>query len=270
MNMAREPRIKAWHFTTDKLRDGRPVPAVGAVLKHEGDVVACRSGLHASKRLRDCIGYAPFGTTQLHRVELWGDVSEESDKLVARNRRILYTVPAESFLREFAREVGLEALLSYFGEPTPEQEEDYYLVLNYLCTGDPEIRSEAYDAGYRLRNGAYDRYWAARAAAADDDAAAVAAAADDDAAAAAAAAAADDAAAAAVAAAAAADDAAAAAAAAAAEKRGVVRYSEEWYAIRSKAWNEAYDKHAAPVRAFHEKIAQRLLRQAKRAARVSA
>lgn len=40
--------VKAWHFTNGKLRDGGPVPAVGETLIHEGPVVMCESGLHAS------------------------------------------------------------------------------------------------------------------------------------------------------------------------------------------------------------------------------
>ncbi|MEO7397014.1 MAG: hypothetical protein ABIW84_00465, partial [Ilumatobacteraceae bacterium] len=160
-----ETTIQGWHFTTETLRDGRPIPAVGEVLTHEGEVEPCSSGLHASRRLIDAIGYAPYESTKVHRVELYGDIQEQSDKLAARHRTILYTVEAEGFLREFAREVALEAFLTYYPEPEGE-DEDYGLVLAYLATGDAGIRAEAQTAGWRLRDAAWSRYYAADAAAA--------------------------------------------------------------------------------------------------------
>jgi hypothetical protein len=304
-----EQKVLAWHFTSDTLRDGRPVPAVGVTLTHKGPVAQCESGLHASKNLVDCIGYAPYGSTLLHRVELWGDVNEGNDKLVARNRRIIATIPATDFLREFAREVALEALLSYFPAPADDTEafEDYAHVLTYLASGASELRPEAESAGWRLRDHAWADYRAdaadaadaaaaaaraaaadaaadaaaaaaaraaaARAAAADADAAAARAAAADaaadaDAARAAARAAAADAAADADAARAAAADAAADADAADdADAAGLERYSEAWWTVYNKAYAEAYEQHVKPARVFMEKLAERLLEQAQKAAR---
>ena len=48
--------MKAWHFVSDKMRDGRPVPADGEWLFHDGVVHMCRSGLHASRKLLGRIG----------------------------------------------------------------------------------------------------------------------------------------------------------------------------------------------------------------------
>jgi hypothetical protein len=36
--------MKAWHFVSDTLRDGRPVPADGEVLVHKGPLILCASG----------------------------------------------------------------------------------------------------------------------------------------------------------------------------------------------------------------------------------
>ena len=43
----------AWHFVGRTLRDGRPVPADGVELRHDGPVVMRVSGLHASVRAID-------------------------------------------------------------------------------------------------------------------------------------------------------------------------------------------------------------------------
>lgn len=43
--------MKAWHFVGETLRNGDPVPADGEVLRYDGPVAMCESGLHASKRL---------------------------------------------------------------------------------------------------------------------------------------------------------------------------------------------------------------------------
>ena len=44
--MAEPIKIQAWHFTGAALRDGRPIPADGEVLHHDGPLVMCESGLH--------------------------------------------------------------------------------------------------------------------------------------------------------------------------------------------------------------------------------
>ena len=47
--------IIGWHFAADRLRDGRPLPRKGDTLKHDGAVVLCQSGLHASVRAIDAL-----------------------------------------------------------------------------------------------------------------------------------------------------------------------------------------------------------------------
>jgi hypothetical protein len=47
--------IRVWHFAAHELRDGRPLPAKGDMLRHEGEVIACRAGLHGSPRAMDAI-----------------------------------------------------------------------------------------------------------------------------------------------------------------------------------------------------------------------
>lgn len=96
-------RLLAWHFTGYSwLRDGRPVPPIGEWLEHTGPVNICRSGLHASERILDALEYARGPL--IHRVELDGVVERQLGKVVARRRRILWTVRGERLLCTFAAE----------------------------------------------------------------------------------------------------------------------------------------------------------------------
>lgn len=77
--------ILAWHWTGDTLRDGRPIPPIGEVLRHDGPIELCVSGLHGSRLLIHSLRYAPGA--RLHRVALSGVLCE--DKIVASERRIV-------------------------------------------------------------------------------------------------------------------------------------------------------------------------------------
>ena len=148
--------VLAWHFTKgNKLRDGRPVPPIGEWLIHTGDVSMCRSGLHASIRLFDSIGFAPGGT--LHRVECEDVIQKDSDKLVCRRRRILATMNesrADQMFRRFAR-IAAYTVLDKWDAPK--------VVRRWLETGDESIRAAARAAAGAA---AGDVAWAAARAAA--------------------------------------------------------------------------------------------------------
>jgi hypothetical protein len=100
--------MKAWHFVSDTLRDGRPVPADGEVLVHEGPLKLCASGLHASKNILDALRYAPGST--ICRVEVCGEIIHGDDKLVCTERTILWRVSGERILRKFARMCARDVL----------------------------------------------------------------------------------------------------------------------------------------------------------------
>ena len=111
-----EEKILAWHLTDGMtLRDGQPLE-VGKTYTYEGEIKICESGYHASHRLIDALRYAPGA--QISRVECWGDVREEDDKLVARNRTVLWTIDATMILHEFACMVA-EIALSKVVNPDP-------------------------------------------------------------------------------------------------------------------------------------------------------
>jgi hypothetical protein len=133
----------AWHFVGPTLRNGDPVPADGEVLRHDGAVKMCATGLHASRRLLDALYYAPGPT--ICRVECRDVVAEEADKLVCRERVILWRVGGEYLLRDFARRCALD-VAHLWDAPN--------VVLRYLRTGDATLMDAARDA-------ARDAAWAA-------------------------------------------------------------------------------------------------------------
>ncbi len=129
--------MKAWHFTNgNKLWDGSPLPAIGETLRHTGELIVGQSGLHASKRLIDALDHARGNL--LHRVELSGaEAQGYDDKLVARERTILWSVDAEPILRDFARRCALD-VAHLWDAPG--------IVVQYLKTGDWRIQAAARDA----------------------------------------------------------------------------------------------------------------------------
>ena len=134
--MKRAP-VLAWHFVNATLRDGRPVPADGVTLKHVGPLAPCESGLHASERLIDALQYAPGET--LCRVQMGGTIRRETDKLVARQRTILWRIDATDVLRAFARRCALD--VAHLWDMPP-------IVRRYLETGNESIRDAAWDAAW--------------------------------------------------------------------------------------------------------------------------
>jgi hypothetical protein len=151
--------ILAWHFTADKLRDGRPIPPVGEWLRHDGPIIPCESGLHASERLIDALDYAPGQV--LHRVTLRGDLARHGgDKIVGRERRIEWSLDATLPLRAFSRACALGVAPLWDMPPVVRQ---------YLETGDEALRDAAMDAvRYAARDAAMDAARYAVSAAAGD------------------------------------------------------------------------------------------------------
>ena len=138
-------KILAWHFVSDTLRDGRSVPADGEVLRHDGPMELCRSGLHASVKCVDALGYAPGYT--LCRVECSCDVEESDDKLICRERVILNRADSREMLRAWARWCALRVTHLW---DSPE------VVVEYLTTGDESKRDAAWAAA---RSAAWNAAW---------------------------------------------------------------------------------------------------------------
>ena len=146
--MTTPKQITGYHFTGDTLRDGRPIPTVGAWLKHEGDIIVCQSGLHASKHPFDALQYAPGN--KLHKVILRGDLKthgEPVDKYVGRERKIVASIDAEKLLRDFARWSALQ-VIHLWNAPQ--------VVKDYLESGDESLRASAPDVA---RGAAWAAAW---------------------------------------------------------------------------------------------------------------
>ena len=150
-----QSRTIYYHFTSATLRNGEPIPGKGKWLKHDGDVIPCESGLHASPTPFDALQYAPG--EMLHQVELRGTIIPHGnplDKFAASERKILATIDCTPIVRLFARRVALD-VIHLWNAPS--------VVKEYLETGDESKRAAAWDAA---RAAAWDAAWdAARAAA---------------------------------------------------------------------------------------------------------
>jgi len=130
-----------YHFTSETLRDGRPLPEIGHWIEHEGPIVPCESGLHASEHPFDALQYAPGPI--LHLVDLEGDLvghGSPYDKHIGRRRRTLARLDATDLLWGFARWCALSVINKW---PAPD------VVRRYLETGDESLRTEAWVAAER-------------------------------------------------------------------------------------------------------------------------
>lgn len=102
--------LRVWHFATDKLRDGRPLPKAGETLVHDGPVIPCKRGYHGSVRAIDALQYAPGAMVAL--CDLHGETkAHNNDKHVASHRtNVTDYVDATRVLHEFACWCATEAL----------------------------------------------------------------------------------------------------------------------------------------------------------------
>ena len=152
--------IRAYHFVGSTLRDGCPVPTDGEWLVHDGELVMCQSGLHASRHPFDALTYAPGPVLCL--VDCDEIDAEDVDKLVCRRRRIVARFDATTMLRAFARQCALDVIHLW---DAPQVVRDY-------LTGDDSLRDAARDAAWAAAMAVWD---AARAALAAREAARAAA-----------------------------------------------------------------------------------------------
>ena len=128
-------RNLAWHFVGEKLRDGRPVPADGEWLEHNGALVMCESGLHFSRQPFDALQYAPGPILCL--VEIDGTIVNGDDKGICTRRKIIARMDATELMRYFARMQALSVI--HLNEDLCNSE----VVVDYLMTGDESLRDAA-------------------------------------------------------------------------------------------------------------------------------
>ena len=130
--MTEPATVTAYHFVGATLRDGRPIPPDGEWLEHDGKVVMCHSGLHASRHPFDTLQFAPGSTLCL--VECEDIVTEHDDKLVCRRRRIVARIDATDLLWRAAREYA-QAVLHLWDAPQ--------VVKDFLASGDESLSAAA-------------------------------------------------------------------------------------------------------------------------------
>jgi len=53
--MLYDPQNHFFHFTSDKLRDGTPIPPIGEWLIYPKKPIICEQGLHASRHPYDAL-----------------------------------------------------------------------------------------------------------------------------------------------------------------------------------------------------------------------
>jgi len=99
--------ILGYHFTADKLRDGRPLPPVGEWLAHKGELLMCSSGLHASLTPFGALQWAPTTKTTLHLVLVGGRVLLDGDRVCATRRMIVASMEALPLCLRYARHCAM-------------------------------------------------------------------------------------------------------------------------------------------------------------------
>jgi hypothetical protein len=145
-----EEVVSSWWFAaSDRLpyKDGRKI-IIGKTHSLKGQIILCNHALHGSIHPFDALQYAtgPY----LYKVEQWGDIIQENDKLGSRYRKYLQMHDITYELRLFARQQALSVIHLW---DAPE------IVKKYLETGEELIRDAA-------RSVAEDSAWnAARSAA---------------------------------------------------------------------------------------------------------
>ena len=124
--------MDAWHFTSDTLRYGFPIPEPGYVLRHTGPLKPGLSGLHASLNIMDALEYADG--PRLHRVRLGGEIIHDGDRMVAEERTIIWSINATKILSACARHWALE--VAHLWDAPPK-------ALEYLETGEKGLSRNA-------------------------------------------------------------------------------------------------------------------------------
>ena len=158
----------AWHFLkVDRKLRFPPYTEItpGSVVTAKGKLKMCRNGCHASIKPLDALQYAPGPI--VCRVELSGEIIEDTDKLCARHRKVIWMADATRALHEFACWCAEQALLRERAagrEPDPRSWAAIEAKRKWLCG---EISDEELDA---TRAAAWDAAeaaaWAAARAAA--------------------------------------------------------------------------------------------------------
>jgi hypothetical protein len=158
-----------WHFLADDRRmqyGDRSLVEVGKTYKVVGQLKRCENGMHGSKRIIDALQYAPGSICC--KVELVGEIIEDTDKVVARARRVIAMVDASGVLHEFACLCAEKALKLIKGPIDPRLPAAIMAKRAWLSgkISTKELAAARDAAWAAARDAARDAAWAAAMAAA--------------------------------------------------------------------------------------------------------
>jgi len=137
--ITQDKKIKAWWFAPldNRLRFGdNRLVQLGITHTVLSPPKLCNNGTHGSLRVVDALRHAT--TTNLYRVELFGDMDIDTSKIAAQNRTYLKRYGLEKILTEFAR----QQVLTNLGKVEPYTNQ-YTLISEWLMYGDIELRDAA-------------------------------------------------------------------------------------------------------------------------------
>jgi hypothetical protein len=160
----KQPKVLAWHFTDGMiLRDGQPLK-VGKVYKHTGPLVMCEAGYHASIDIRDALSYAPGFTVSC--VQCSGEMKQQSDKLVCRERKALWSFDAKEVILKWSIRVATDAIKTakkvYPNKAWNAWADLWISGEDRSCSAANAAASAAYSAAYSAANNAASAANAAR------------------------------------------------------------------------------------------------------------
>ena len=102
---------KAYHFLKDDMCGGygnEPAWNVGEEREIKGKLLMCERGYHASPSFYDALSYAKGNMACI--VELSGEIQKDTDKYVARKRKLIDAQDAEKVLRAWGCDCAERAL----------------------------------------------------------------------------------------------------------------------------------------------------------------
>ncbi len=94
--------MKAYHFLKDNMCGGygnEPAWKIGEQREVKGELIMCERGYHASPSFYNALNYAKGNMACI--VELHGKIIKDTDKFVARKRKLVDARNAEKVLREW-------------------------------------------------------------------------------------------------------------------------------------------------------------------------
>ena len=138
----------AWYFARENNRlnhgDDRLIE-IGKMHTVKHKPVLCKKGLHGSVNVLDALKYAPG--SMLYRVDITRNVQIGDDKICGQRRKYLNGFNVTDVLRQFARNqalINIEKIKPYCSDS------QYELIIEWLNTGNPELRVVAQGAAYAV------------------------------------------------------------------------------------------------------------------------